>query len=1094
MRTGFASPKVAFAVATALLFAGPLAKAAQLKEAQVTQIVKEVNLLAGPAEAKPAAVNDPVRDGTAVRTGADSRAELTFTDQTLARLGANTLFSFNEGTRRLDLGGGAMLLRVPKGAGGATVRTAAVTAAVTGTTIMLEYHPGDSVKPSLPLAQDKRKPGLQMGAIFSNREPNPATRPGPNAFIKLICLEGVVRMYIPGRVGESVLIRPGQMIIVTPDAKRLPDPVDVDLDRLTKTSLLYNWGRPIGSEPLVAEEVQIQQDQKAEGELMDTNLVILGNGRLVTLVDPTLFDTIDQKTNAILGPVGIGLNPIKFGPLPTITAPVPYVINSGTFIQTDPFIQTNGQTDFGRIYRGMTEDGEPAAYFFGSSSAFDATISFNSIAETPSFLPIAAFKFTSLQLSGNPTISLGNNGAPNLALISEGAITSGAPGGTLDFLNMNFVLLAAQNGSITLGGTISFANIPNLEIYARGAGSNLTLASPMSGMGRVRLEAEGSIQVNAAEEVQFFNAFAGVDFLTGTGQITTRDLIIFALNAVNFNMGQFSLIAGGTVLLGGNVTNTVNIDASANSTLFSSASLVEVFAASNINITGGTAMTFGNLTFANFGSFANIDAPTMTFFHPGGMLTMTASGDINAQAIDGGDVIGASGDLNITGDLTSRVAQAGSDINVGGNLTNTQSTLAFGATSVITVGGTLTSPQVENIGNVTADHVVVLGLNVVNGGFGTVNTVLTAGAGGITPYTLVPFNTVHSFIVSTIESNTAAVGIDFSGNNYSSSGAGGSYLQLQVNSQIFSAASGINGANFNGGDNPGGEAGSGGTFAVFSATNLSLTGTTITATTGIIDTAADPALDGGAGGNVILDAVGAVNVSNSVVQVSSADPSGQVNRRSSDTGGNITLSSAAAAGTAIAIDSTSQLLALLENTTPGPGGVIRIEATSLTGNSQINVTNGAAGRIQADKGAIDIRHFSDSGVININNAAMLADIVKIATLGDSSTLNIGGGFISATTLLRLYAGSISNSNNSTINFTASVNLSGAQIDIAANTVNIIGAATVVTTSSLAHVYTNVANYQGSGGTGGAATGTFGGAGATTEPLLSAPALGPPGGP
>jgi hypothetical protein len=57
------------------------------------------------ATARPAAVNDEVRDGTAVRTGVDSRSELKFTDQTLARLGANTLFSFSEGTR--DRGDGS---------------------------------------------------------------------------------------------------------------------------------------------------------------------------------------------------------------------------------------------------------------------------------------------------------------------------------------------------------------------------------------------------------------------------------------------------------------------------------------------------------------------------------------------------------------------------------------------------------------------------------------------------------------------------------------------------------------------------------------------------------------------------------------------------------------------------------------------------------------------------------------------------------------------------------------------------------------------------------------------------------------------------
>src|SRR5213075_3319456 len=114
--------------------------AAQLKEARVTQVVKDVKLLPTGAAARPAAISDEVRDGTAVRTGVESRSELKFPDQTLARLGANTIFSFSEGTRDLNLQDGAMLLRVPKGAGGAKISSSAVTAAITGTTVMLETH------------------------------------------------------------------------------------------------------------------------------------------------------------------------------------------------------------------------------------------------------------------------------------------------------------------------------------------------------------------------------------------------------------------------------------------------------------------------------------------------------------------------------------------------------------------------------------------------------------------------------------------------------------------------------------------------------------------------------------------------------------------------------------------------------------------------------------------------------------------------------------------------------------------------------------------------------------------------------------------
>jgi hypothetical protein len=50
-----------------------------MKEARITQVVKDVKLLPNAAAARPAALSDQVRDGTAVRAGVESRAELTFT-------------------------------------------------------------------------------------------------------------------------------------------------------------------------------------------------------------------------------------------------------------------------------------------------------------------------------------------------------------------------------------------------------------------------------------------------------------------------------------------------------------------------------------------------------------------------------------------------------------------------------------------------------------------------------------------------------------------------------------------------------------------------------------------------------------------------------------------------------------------------------------------------------------------------------------------------------------------------------------------------------------------------------------------------------
>src|SRR6266403_2973223 len=117
-----------------------VADAAELRAARVTQIINDVKLLPGQAAARAAVVNDSVGAGTAVRTGMDSRSELTFSDLTITRLGANTVFSFNGEARQIDLGSGAVLVQVPRNGAEAKIRTAAVTAAITGGTALFETH------------------------------------------------------------------------------------------------------------------------------------------------------------------------------------------------------------------------------------------------------------------------------------------------------------------------------------------------------------------------------------------------------------------------------------------------------------------------------------------------------------------------------------------------------------------------------------------------------------------------------------------------------------------------------------------------------------------------------------------------------------------------------------------------------------------------------------------------------------------------------------------------------------------------------------------------------------------------------------------
>src|SRR6478752_4810821 len=453
------------------------APAAQLKEAQVTQVVKDVKLLPTGASARPATVNDEVRDGIAVRTGVDSRSELKFTDQTLARLGANTLFSFSEGTRNLNLQDGAMLLRVPKGAGGARINSSAVTAAITGTTVMLETHA--------------------------------VTKKNKDSYYKFIVLEGTARLYLPGRLGESTLVKAGQMIIMRRDSKTIPEPVDVDISKITQSSLLVTgFSTPLGSETLIAFERRRQNEQKNSGQLIETNLVIYGGGTNVVLADPNTVDVaVSAESNAAQSPTPPPTPPpppsppptpppsSKFGALTVIASPDPFVINSGTTIQTDPTITANGQTNFGKIWRGPATDGPLSAYAFGATSAFDSASGFDTrvIGDTNG----AAFKFNSLQLTGNPTVST-TNGAINLGLIAINGITSGSPGGTLTFAGIRGLLLATQNGSIDLGSEISFSGLHDLILYARGASSDLTLSSGISGVTNTTLIAQRDVNIDGA--------------------------------------------------------------------------------------------------------------------------------------------------------------------------------------------------------------------------------------------------------------------------------------------------------------------------------------------------------------------------------------------------------------------------------------------------------------------------------------------------------------------------------------------------------------------------------------------------------------------
>src|SRR5438046_8155075 len=178
--------------------------------------------------------------------------------------------------------------------------------------------------------------------------------------------------------------------------------------------------------------------------------------------------------------------PDKFWTPSVIASSNPYVITSGTTITTDPSITTNGVTDYGKIYRGTTDDGTFSQWAFGSTSAFDTALNIDTeFFADPAHVPIPVFKFQDLALIGNPTVDTSNGGVTNLGLIGVDGITSGPPGGTLTFTGLDGLYLGTVNGSINLSSDISFQGLGVLAMYARGSGSDLTINSPISGIGEL---------------------------------------------------------------------------------------------------------------------------------------------------------------------------------------------------------------------------------------------------------------------------------------------------------------------------------------------------------------------------------------------------------------------------------------------------------------------------------------------------------------------------------------------------------------------------------------------------------------------------------
>jgi len=879
------------------------AQAGPLTEARVTKIINIVDVVDPAKGTHPATLSDVIKDQVGLRTGAKSRSELMFEDNTLTRIGPETYFSFKSGTRDLTLGQGTLLLQVPKGLGGAQIRTAAVTASITGTTVMLDYS--------------------------------------PDKYMKFLVLEGSMRLSHNGVFGDSLLLTPGKMVIMPPNAKHIPDPVSVDLAHIIKTSSLINMpgkkgDKPLSSIALIEKEIDQQSHDKSKNNLVDTNLVILGHGTDVLLGSDDLIATLDTRRNAddsILAMVTKSPTPIPeptaiVTPNPTATAsptlspdptatptvtatpsatasptadptpfptPDPSATPDPTPITTfDPlppvnvavvlddkktieFLQprvTGGVDLPGSFYKGATLDGSASYFLFGNTTTYDAEHGFDSrfgtnYEQTFPIGGVAVIRFDSISFAKAPKLLL-DGATIDLALVGDTGIAepTGTGDYTMDLGKLASFTLATNNGSITFDHAefkASSSTFKFLQFYQRGAGSftyNRNINIPQASL---YIDSEGDLTLG---------------------------------NKSNLTAARGAFNADGTISLNG----ALHI------------STLQLYSGTGINI--AKPVNSPDVLFAYAPVLTTAKALTVS----GGELNIGAGG-IDAHGLD----LTGFDNIITTGDLSAKNVSVNDELSVGGS---------FLADVTGGSGIKISASSIEMLG----------GLSSIGVG---------SGAGGV------------------VTLNAPSILID--------SGPGA-----------------INGINLNGGDSTTGKGGNGGTLNIgTSATPIPSDVTInvpITATTG-----SNASGVGGNGGTVNITSSGTVAMNSTIKVSDSAAP------RASKAGGKISITSKKTTGTAISVSSSSQLLSLLSSVGTSTGGSVKlissggdinvsgkmtadrgtVETTNNGANGVVNLSNATLHGDTVKAGAL-----GTNGTLNVGGGSLdAATTLKLYASGANGNVN-----------------------------------------------------------------------------------------------------------
>jgi hypothetical protein len=555
----------------ALSFCGGLmavstTSAIDLKQSKLTQVVNDVQIISAAGQSKKnAAVNDLFNMPDVLRTGTASRAELVAADETVTRVGANTIFSFDPASRTIDLKQGSLLFHSPHGKGGGTIHTGSATASVLGTTLIVTTT--------------------------------------PNGGMKVLDLEGSVAVSFTNHLKQK--LSPGQMTFVLPGGSELAPIIIFRMDTLIQNSLLvHGFTQPLPSLPLIQNQVNKQDNLIKTGHATDTGLVVGNNAT------PTTVEVLDPNTiqsginsglaNALKGDMTVNQPLLTDASVPA--TPNHFFVNQSFALLNNPYF-ANRQGQFSGF----------AAHniFINTLAQNPLTVDLSAYGNLPKLVPnLDLFAANSLVIGGPVTFagfSPQNSISFSLLAGNQLLIASGA---TVTANIGTFELSSA--GALTLNGNSVQDSIGNILI---------TSGSDILGENNAAVSAFGNVGFNCAGDLTLAHFTIGANTVTISPVGGT-----LSLDSSTLNLGLFcGLNAKGDITINDSAisanpaNSSVSINSTAGSVSLSGTSIQTYYLTVNsgdgilLNGNGAALTTIGGASSASFTTPKNITVNNADF-------------------------------------------------------------------------------------------------------------------------------------------------------------------------------------------------------------------------------------------------------------------------------------------------------------------------------------------------------------------------------------------------------------------------------------------------------------------------------------------------